>query len=384
MERESQSAHTRLIEALQANLPKANFYRFCQLLEFAQPSAAPLGATLTPKDDPVRFRPHPGMGFPVSELKRVEWDEQHPERPPTIRTTFLGLYGVDSPLPTSYLDDIAQRREGHEALEAFLDIFNHRILTQFYRIWRKYSYPASFEAGGRDNTSQCLLGLIGLGVPGAAKHIATPISRFLALLSTMRMPTRTAEGIVSLVKLLSPETHAEVRAHYPQRVAIRQRVSLGGKRAVNLSQRQVLGKSAIDANSQLELTLYPATPEQAKAWMENGQLHSDLLVLLRVYLGWRCTARLRLRVPRSALPSAMLGSREVLLGRNSVLSIKKSQGAIFNVACDGPVGSGQDVRHKKNMSQSGLPQDITIHLGIYRGLEPNTVKREAIDGGYHF
>lgn len=33
-------------------------------------------------------------------------------------------------------------------LETFLDIFNHRILTQFYRIWRKYSYPATFEAGG--------------------------------------------------------------------------------------------------------------------------------------------------------------------------------------------------------------------------------------------
>lgn len=369
MERESQSAHTRLIAVLQESLPKANFYRFCQLLEFAQGDVPPLGSTLTPKDDPVRFRPHPGMGFPASEIKGVEWNEQRPELPPTVRTTFLGLYGVDSPLPTSYLDDIAQRREGHEALEAFLDIFNHRILTQFYRIWRKYSYPASFEPGGRDNTSQCLLGLIGLGVPGAAKQIATPISRFLALLSTMRMPTRTAEGIVALVKLLSPETRAEVRAHYPQRVAINQRVVLGGKTPVNLSQRQVLGKSAIDANSQFELTLYPATPEQAKAWMENGQLHADLMVLLRVYLGWRCTARLRLRVPRSVLPAATLGSREVMLGRNSLLSLKKSPGAIFN---------------KKNHSQSGLPEDVTVHLGIYRGLEPNTVKREAIDGGYHF
>lgn len=87
---------------------------------------------------------------------------------------------MDSPLPTSYLDDIAQGREGHEALEAFLDIFNHRIFTQFYRIWRKYSYPATFQVGGTDETSQCLLGLIGLGIPGTSSHIATPVSRFLA------------------------------------------------------------------------------------------------------------------------------------------------------------------------------------------------------------
>ncbi len=57
-------------------------------------------------------------------------------------------------------------------------MFNHRIFTQFYRIWRKYSYPATFEAGGTDVTSQCLLGLIGLGIPGTAQQVATPVSRF--------------------------------------------------------------------------------------------------------------------------------------------------------------------------------------------------------------
>ncbi|MHA3250094.1 type VI secretion system baseplate subunit TssG, partial [Yersinia pseudotuberculosis] len=48
-----------------------NFYRFCQLLE-QQPGTLPLGSTNSPADDPVRFRPHPGMGFPVSELKALE------------------------------------------------------------------------------------------------------------------------------------------------------------------------------------------------------------------------------------------------------------------------------------------------------------------------
>lgn len=78
------------------------------------------------------------MGFPVSELKALETDPVQPEAPLTARTTFMGLYGVDSPLPTAYIDDITQQREGHEALEGFLDIFNHRFMTQFYRIWRKY------------------------------------------------------------------------------------------------------------------------------------------------------------------------------------------------------------------------------------------------------
>jgi type VI secretion system protein ImpH len=116
-----------------------------------------MGSTSHPGDDPVRFAPHPGMGFPASELKAVEYDEDDDSKPPRVRTTFMGMYGVDSPLPTAYLDDITQRREGHEALQGFLDIFSHRILTQFYRIWRKYSYPATFEPGGTDTfRSRCL------------------------------------------------------------------------------------------------------------------------------------------------------------------------------------------------------------------------------------
>ncbi|HGF1364628.1 TPA: type VI secretion system baseplate subunit TssG, partial [Enterobacter cloacae] len=186
MGREAQSPHSRLTLRLEADLHRMNFYRFCQLLEKRHPGRPLMGSTSHPADDPVRFAPHPGMGFPAGELKCVEYDEDDDNTPPVIRATFMGMYGVDSPLPTAYLDDITQRREGHDALQGFLDIFSHRILTQFYRIWRKYSYPATFEPGGTDSISQSLLGLVGLGIPGTANHIATPVSRFLALLGVLQ------------------------------------------------------------------------------------------------------------------------------------------------------------------------------------------------------
>lgn len=50
------------------------------------------------------------MGFPASEIKGIEPPE-HPHLPPTVRITFMGLYGVESPLPTHYIDDITQRRK---------------------------------------------------------------------------------------------------------------------------------------------------------------------------------------------------------------------------------------------------------------------------------
>ncbi|MFP3518670.1 type VI secretion system baseplate subunit TssG [Pseudomonas sp. SIMBA_077] len=365
MEREPQSAYTRLkasglLAALEGQVAEGNLYRFCQLLEQALPDHPPLGSTAHPANDPVRFRPDPGMGFPASELRAIEPDALNPQRPATVRTRLLGLYGVDSPLPTVYLDDIAQRREGHEALEAFLDIFNHRIFTQFYRIWRKYSYPASFEAGGTDATSQCLLGLIGLGIPGTAKQIATPVSRFLALLSVMRLPTRNAEGIIALVKLLAPNTQTKVTPHWPLNIPLAQPASLSTRHPVSLSQGTPLGSVGHDANSQLHLALFTEDQEEARSWLPGGPLHSDLLVLLRVYLGWRCTAKLQLSLPVRDLPRALLGGPPVLLGMTGVL------------------GLGSDAWPVAEHDT------LTINVGRYQGLQPNPHHREIQHVAYRF
>ncbi|WP_333602434.1 type VI secretion system baseplate subunit TssG [Atlantibacter hermannii] len=359
MARESQPARTGLTLALNKDIWRANFYRFCQLLEQENPDAPKLGTTSHPGDDPVRFRPWPGMGFPVSTLRAVESKEDHPELPPTVRTTFLGMYGVDSPLPTAYLDDIAQHREGHEAVASFLDIFSHRLITQYYRIWRKYAYPATFEACGRDSISQCLLGLVGLGIPGTVEQVATPVSRFLALLGTMRLPTRNAEGIRALVSLLAPNTLAIITEPDPVKIHIVHRSGLNAGKRVCLSQRATLGKTAKEACSRVLMTLETSDPNEAEGWLPGGFLHTDLLVLMRVYLGYRSDARLRLTVPVRLLPEPRLGKgRRIQLGRTGLLGLK--EGKLSN--------------NRKN---------LTVSLGFYEGLQC-TALSPAKDGYYRF
>ncbi len=359
MAREPQPPNSRLSERLERDVHRINFYRFCQLLEKTRPEAPLLGSTLNPANDPVRFRPHPGMGFPVSELKSVEYDD-NPDAPPTVRTTFMGLYGVESPLPTHYIDDIAQQREGHEAQEAFLDIFNHRILTQFYRIWRKYSYPANFEAGGRDRTSQSLLGLIGLGIPGTDRHIAAPLSRFLALLSVMRLPARTEEGLRALVKLLAPRTQASVTPHCPRAVHISQPLGFYGDDDFLLDGYTVLGDETTEVSSQLLIALYTEDHGEAQDWLPEGQIYADFLVLLRVYLGWRYKARIQLSVPTPLLPAPVLGETPFILGMSGVLGME-----------------GETV-------PPDLPDIFTFDLDGYCGMPPATSQQGNSCVAYQF
>ncbi len=361
MERESQSATARLTQQLQNDISRTNFYRFCQLLEQSQPGAPPIGSSTQIRHDPVRFRPHPGMGFPAGEFKRLELPET-PGEPATARVTFMGLYGVESPLPTACIDDIAQRREGYEAVSDFLDIFNHRLITQYYRIWRKYSWPASFEEGGKDKTSRYLLSLAGLGLKGCAENIATPISRFLALPGMMRLPTRTIDGILAIVRLLAPDTRAEITPHDPARIALKQVLTMNSSRPTSLVHRPVMGSHATDVNHQVHLRLTTDSAYEARHWLPGGSLHADLLVLLSVYLGAKLDVRMTLTLARELLPDASLccsGKSHVLLGRTAVLRLQA------------PAVPGQQ-------------QTITISLGRYQRLQEQQNRRDADEqGDYH-
>ncbi|WP_336803348.1 type VI secretion system baseplate subunit TssG [Erwinia aphidicola] len=345
MARETQPPHSRLSPRMEADLTRMNFYRFCQLLEKQHPDRPPLGSTACPQDDAVRFSPWPGMGFPASELKSVEYSEDDAAAP-KVRTTFMGVYGIDSPLPTTYLDDISQRREGHEALQDFLDIFSHRILTQFYRIWRKYSYPATFERGGTDTISQSLLGLVGLGIPGTASHIATPVSRFLALLGVLRQPAKTQEGVQALVQLLAPETQARVSPYCLRPIEISQPLGFYGEQDFLLDGNAPLGDEVMDTSSQLLIELFTDSESEAQGWKPDGQLYQDFLVMLRVYLGWRFKAKIRLTVSTALLPVMPLGEAPFWLGMSGVLGVEAG-----NVPDD-------------------VPQTFTTELGSYRGLQP--------------
>ncbi|MFJ5158929.1 type VI secretion system baseplate subunit TssG [Pantoea sp. NPDC088449] len=356
MGREAQPPHLRLTPRLEQELTRLNFYRFCQLIEHQHKDKPPLGSTNKPENDAVRLLPHPGMGFPAGELKAVEYSDSDDAAPPVVRTTFLGLYGVDSPLPGAYVDDITQRDEGHEALQGFLDIFNHRILTQFYRIWRKYSYPATFEAGGSDKTSQSLLGLVGLGIPGTGRHIATPVSRFLALLGVMRQPGRTEEGIRALVRLLAPGTSVRVQPHCLRPVRVNHPLEC----EFVLDGNAPLGDEAMDANSQLLIELQTSCADEARRWLPDGQLYQDFLALLRVYLGWRYRARIRLRLDTHLLAAPALGETPFWLGMIGVLGAEEA-----NCPPD-------------------IPQTFTTELGSYSGLSSAEIYKEKQRVIYYF
>jgi len=291
-----------------------NFYHFCQLIERATHSR--LGTGRTPESDPVRFRPNPHLGFPAGELKRTETDPDNPALPPTVRTNFFGLYGVDSQLPTAIIDDINQGRDGADAMATFLDIFNHRLMTQFYRIWKKYSYPATFEDGGTDTISQSLMALAGI-----AHSQDIPSSRLLAILPALLHPTHTAEGIAAVIRSQAPHTGVKVFPHHPVKMPVAKRARLSLRDGMTLDRHPILGDETTVAGYCVRVELSTENPDETKGWMPDGQLKQDVMTLLRTYLGCDYDVRLWLTIPTRLLPVPRLGDTGLFSGYNMMLGL---------------------------------------------------------------
>ncbi|MDF7669691.1 type VI secretion system baseplate subunit TssG [Orbaceae bacterium ESL0721] len=331
MESEQNNKNNTLMQQLAETLPKVNFYRFCQLLEQINGDEPSIGRHESPTSDPIRFAPSVEMSFPAGELKNIE-HSPYSNRPATVRTRFLGLYGVDSALPLSLINNIICREENYQAMTDFLDIFNHRIITQFYRIWLKYHYPASFLSGGRDSISKCLLGLTGLGIKGASEQIGTPSSRFLALLGLITQKTRPAGGIVGLIRLLVDDADVSVSEFYPIWQTVDTPSKLGRGEQNRIDGSAVLGSRFRESSQTIHIKITPKYREQVADLLPDGQLHRDIFSLLRAYLGYRVDAKLTLYIARQFLPRTALTHHNSRLGQTASFTVQNNSSSQFPVA----------------------------------------------------
>src|SRR5476649_545671 len=115
-----------------------DFFQAVRLLEQARPDAQEVGTGSDALAEAVSFRGRVAYGFPTADVVHAAGPDAY--RRGRLEVAFLCLAGADGPLPAPYTE-LVQRRaqrlaEGHGAdndARQFLDIFNHRLVSYFYR-----------------------------------------------------------------------------------------------------------------------------------------------------------------------------------------------------------------------------------------------------------
>lgn len=311
-----------LVASLLARAPQMSFMQLCRVLEASAADRAGLGTRDTPAQEPVRFGSWRRVGFPAGEVAAVEYDGNSGDEgdtapaPPVVRTTFMGLYGVDSAMPPHLIDDIVLRKEGHEVVERFLDQYDHRFVTLLYRAWKKYRYAESFLPGGRDTHSRNLLSLVGFGWGDKPRRAGLPDCRMLALLGLLAQKTRTPEGLAGVIALAVPGADVRVEEFFPAMTSTGQPRPLtsqpaaasenGGRRG--LGGGYVLGRRLAYRSRAACVTLRPDSARQAHDLLPGAWLYRELLAFVMLYAGNKADIHLRMEVSSRIAPLPSIGT----------------------------------------------------------------------------
>jgi type VI secretion system protein ImpH len=147
------------------------FFQAVRLLARMFPERKPVGGAAKPHEEFARFAARLSMEFPASAVHDIERvaDSADPAR---MTVAFLGLTGTQGILPFCYTEwMIARHMAKDDTLAAFFNLYDHRLLSLFYRAWEKHHPPVLYElsvARDRwpDTFTHSLFDLIGMGTEG--------------------------------------------------------------------------------------------------------------------------------------------------------------------------------------------------------------------------
>jgi type VI secretion system protein ImpH len=274
----------------------------------------PVGHDHPPAQTAVRLTAHQALGFQPGQVAPRRHRDDEEDGPPHVSATFLGMTGPNGALPQHYTETVMQRsRERDTALREFLDTFNHRLLSLFWRAAAKYRLDQSYELveeGATDPITQSLLALVGLGLPGLRDRLPVPDECIIHYGGhfSHRPPSAVAlEGMLSAmvgrpVQLV--QFHGRWLTLPPE-----EQTRLGAPEGCRLGLDTVAGDRVWDVQGSLRLRIGPLTWAQFRQFQPDGDELRRLAAVTRLYVGPEFAFDVqvvlaRQEVPRPRMPSA--------------------------------------------------------------------------------
>lgn len=312
------------------------FFQAVRLLEKLDPRRKGAGRATLPAEEAVRFRALVSLAFPPSTVYEVQ---NRDALPPVMAVTFLGLVGPNGVLPRHYTEILLKLQRDNRgperyALRDWLDLFNHRSITLFYRAWEKYRFFIPFERGEHrldepDAFTQSLFSLVGLGTPGLRSRLRIshwderrrpseqPLARIedLGLLHYAGLLAHRPKNAVSLAAFLQDyfQLPVEVRQFQGQwlQLEIENQTSLGLGN-IRLGQDTVAGERVWDVQGKIRIRIGPLDNALFTQFLPDRAPRKErkafflLLHLVRFYVGPELTFDVQLVLRAADIPECSL------------------------------------------------------------------------------
>jgi len=271
------------------------------------------------------------MGFPASDVRRIGRDRGASDGTDrfTVDCTFMGLYGVSTPLPLHYAVDVlravesatdeTRRADGASQrpdespdgspVRDFLDVFHHRLLSLFYRARAKYRYHLSFVLPQRDRLTPFLKLLIGCAEGWQKEQIGVEPIRLIRYAGLLTQHPLSAAGLEGILNDYWPDVEVSVGQFVGRWVALEPHDwNRLGRRNCRLGGDLIVGEQVFDRSGAFDIVVGPMDWPTYCSFLPISNRFAETVSLTRYACSDPLAFRITLRLAERQVPEARLAS----------------------------------------------------------------------------
>lgn len=308
----------------------------------ARGGQAEIGRDMIPAEEPIRFVASERMHLVAGDLAGAEVDGGQVR----LIANVMGLAGATPALPPAYSELQLQRRRARDAsFGHFLNLFDHRALSFFYRIQAKYRWPLLAERGqgsrgaaAGDPVRDLLVALSGLASPGAHARLGIADSLLVPQAARIADLRRSARSVESALRALTGLPLRIIEGQ-PVWMAVPEdeQTRLGRRHAClgdpppgaspQLGGAVLLGSAVIDIQHHYLIEIGPLSYAELCAFCADPARRQVLSRLASLLAGIEQRPSLRLLVAVDAIPPMQLGGSGpgAMLGRTTWMGLPESE-----------------------------------------------------------
>lgn len=276
-----------------------------------------VGQFTPPSTEVLRFTTHLSLGFPGSEIIRIQRENVGQASRWHMNVGFMGLTGSTGVLPFHYTEILFQRLKlRDESLKSFLDLFNHRIVSLFFQAGVKYRLPLAYERQKlmqqrrerMDSHTHAILSLLGLGTDHLLDQLNIhheSLVFFAGLLSQRTRPANSLRQLLTYYFDVPVEVQEFVGEWHELIDDVRSRLpSPGNPKGQNacLGRSAILGGKGWFAQGKIRVKIGPLNAEQFKQFAPGTTTLRRLNEVVKLYSGGELDTEYVLKVTRQHIP----------------------------------------------------------------------------------
>jgi len=324
-----------VLERLAARGWEFDFLQAVWLLERLDDGASRVGGREPAAGETIRFRPDVSLGFPATDVRRVAvrrgaggGDRYH------LDVTFMGLYGVSTPLPLHYAIGIlrsvdpytpspapaaepqpagpgARMATDSNPVRDFLDLLHHRLVSLFYRGMVKYRYDLTFGLPDRGVITDYLLWLTGHSPEANARVVGVDPIRMIRYAGILTQHPRSAATLEGMLSDYWDGLPVDVESFVGRWVALGPAdLNRIGRMNSSLGADLTVGEQVYDLSGAFRVRVGPVDWATYLAFLPDGAAHARTRSLVRLYAADPLSFSVEVRLHANQVPPARLASDE--------------------------------------------------------------------------